>query len=94
MSNNTHFGAPPIRINNSIITTDYRNNKALYVDVYDNNSFRKFLQRNGNAIRSEQLMKFEKNMRTCSCESQPGSKPNGPIKPFNSTKQCRTVGRY
>ena len=62
MSNNTHFGAPPKNIMNGIITTDYRPSKALYVDVFDNNSFRKFLQRNGNAIRNEQLMKFEKNI--------------------------------
>ena len=92
MSNNTHFGAPPKNIMNGIITTDYRPSKALYVDVYDNNSFRKFLQRNGNAIRNEQLMKFEKNMRTCACEPQPGTPQ--PIKAFNSSKQCRTVGRH
>lgn len=67
-----------------------RQSKALYTDVYDNNAFRKFLQRNGNAIRSEQLMKFEKNMRTCQCES---GQPK-PIVPFNSSKQCRTVGKY
>ena len=36
-------------------------------------------------------MKFEKNMRCCECE---GGQPNPPIKPFNSSKTCRTVGRY
>jgi hypothetical protein len=91
MSNNTHSGCPPNKMMNGIITTDYRPNKALYVDVFDNNSFRKFLQRNGNAIRNEQLMKFEKNMRCCACEPQPGVPP---IKKFNSAKQCRTVGKY
>ena len=71
MSNNTHFGAPPKNIMNGIITTDYRPSKALYVDVYDNNSFRKFLQRNGNAIRNEQLMKFEKkSSQTCEIRFQ------------------------
>ena len=88
--NNTAFGCPANKMMNGIITTDYRPNKALYVDIFDNNSFRKFLQRNGNAIRNEQLMKFEKNMRCCACE--PGQ-PN-PITKFNSAKQCRTVNKY
>ena len=91
MSNNTHKGAPAKGMMNGIITTDYRPNKALYVDVFDNNSFRKFLQRNGNAIRNEQLMKFEKNFRTCECEPQPGIPP---IKKFDSSKTCRTVNRF
>ena len=90
--NNTHQGAPAKGMMNGIVTTDYRPNKALYVDVFDNNSFRKFLQRNGNAIRNEQLMKFEKNFRTCNCEPQPGVPK--PIKKFDSSKTCRTVGRY
>lgn len=89
--NNSHHGCPPNKMMNGIITTDYRPSKALYVDVYDNHQFRKFLQRNGNAIRNEQLMKFEKNMRCCACEPQHGVPP---IKPFDSSKQCRTVGKY
>ena len=91
--NNTHSGAPAIRINNGIVTTDYRPNKALYVDVFDNNKFRKFLQRNGNAIRNEQLIKFEKNMRTCNCEKQPYTRPEGPIVPFDQTHHWRSVGK-
>ena len=88
MSNPSHSGCPSDIA--KLVMTDYRNSSALYSDVHDNNAFRKFLQRNGNAIRSEQRMKFEKNMRCCACE---GEQPN-PIKPFNSAKQCRTVGKY
>ena len=91
MSNNTNHGCLAKGMMNGIVSTDYRPSKALYVDVFDNNSFRKFLQRNGNAIRHEQLMKFEKNFRCCDCEPQPGIPP---IKPFNSSLQCRTVGKY
>ena len=86
MSNPTNSGCPSDIAR--LRTTDYRPNKALYVDVYDNNSFRKFLQRNANAIRNEQLMKFEKNMRCCACEPQNGVPP---IKPFDSTHTCRTT---
>ena len=90
MPNNTNFGCPPKGMMNDIIYTDWRPNHALYSDVYDSNAFRLFLQRNGNAIRNEQLMKFEKNMRCCPCE---GGQPP-PIKPFDSTKTCRTVKKF
>ena len=59
-------------------TTDWRPNKALYVNVKDNNSYRQYLQRNANTIRLAQLQGVEKNMGDCVCEG----KQSTPIKPF------------
>ena len=52
-------------------TTDYRPSKALYENVFDNNNFRLYLQRNGNKIRQMQLDGFEGKMSCCDCEQQP-----------------------
>ena len=69
-------------------TTDWRPNKALYVNVKDNNSYRQYLQKNGNTIRSQQLQGVEKNMGDCVCEG----KPSAPIKPFVAQyTMCKTT---
>lgn len=81
MSNPTHKGCPSDIA--QLTTTDYRPKHSLYTDVYDNNKFRKFLQHNANAIRNEQLKKFESNMRCCECEIQPKQ-----IEPFDKSKTC------
>ena len=83
MSNNTNFDGPPIRINNSIMFTDLRPNKALYVNVYDNNQFRLHMQRNGNQIRQMNLQRFEGAVGQCSCEPQPKQ-----IVPFKPQYSC------
>ena len=61
-------------------TTDWRPNKALYVNVKDNNSYRQFLQRNANSMRTSQLQGVEKNMGDCVCEGN----QSVPIKPFKA----------
>jgi len=79
--NNTNFQAPNdiARLN----TTDYRPNKALYENVFNNNSFRLYLQRNANQIRTMQQNEFVKKMGTCKCEPQPKG-----IIPFNAKNVC------
>jgi hypothetical protein len=52
-------------------TTDYRQNKALYENVFNNNSFRLYLQRNANQIRKMQLDQFHDKMSCTQCEQQP-----------------------
>ena len=64
----------------SLRTTDWRPNKALYVNVKDNNSYRQYLQRNANSIRSSQLQGIEKNMGDCVCEGNQST----PIKAFSA----------
>ena len=72
----------------SLRTTDWRPNKALYVNVKDNNAYRQFLQKNANSIRSAQLQGVEKNMGDCSCEG----KQSTPIKPFKAQyTKCKTT---
>jgi hypothetical protein len=88
MSNNTNFQGPPIRINNGIQYTDYRPNKALYVNVYDNNKFRLYMQRNGNKIRAQNLKQFEQRNGQCGCEGQPKG-----IVPFQNQFQQATCKR-
>ena len=51
------------------VTTDYRPNKALYVNVKNNNEFRLFLQRNAQTIREKNLNNFVSAMG-CSCEER------------------------
>lgn len=65
-------------------TTDYRPNKALYENVFNNNSFRLHLQRNANKIRQMQLDQYEGKMSCCDCESQ----PKGIVK-YNNGYSCR-----
>lgn len=64
-------------------STDYRPNKALYENVFDNNSFRLYMQRNANKIRQMQQDEFIKKMGSCSCEKQPSG-----IVPFKREYQC------
>ena len=64
------------------VTTDYRPNKALYVNVRNNNNFRLYLQRNAKFIRDTNLQNYVKSMN-CSCEKrQQGST----VIPFDSSK--------
>ncbi len=51
--------------------TDYRPNKALYANVYNNNDYRLYLQRNANKIRGVQKQIFNDTMGYCGrCEGQ------------------------
>ena len=80
--NNTNFSCP-----NDIArlsTTDYRPSKALYENVFDNNKFRMYLQRNSNKIRQMQLDQYEGKMSCCDCEAQ-----NKGIIKFNKGYSCR-----
>lgn len=80
--NNTNFQAPNdiARLN----TTDYRPNKALYENVFNNNSFRLYLQRNANSIRKMQQDEFINKMGECKCEPQSKG-----IVPFKRDYQCK-----
>lgn len=49
------------------VQTDYRPSKSLYVNVYNNNNFRYFLQRNAESIRRKNLQNYVDGMY-CSCE--------------------------
>jgi len=82
--NNTNSLAPNdiSRLN----TTDYRPNKALYENVFDNNSFRLHLQRNANKIRSMQQQQFVNKMGECKCDGQPKG-----IVPFKRGYSCPIV---
>ena len=63
--------------------TDFRPNKALYENVFNNNSFRLYMQRNANKIREMQQQEFIQKMGTCNCEGQPKG-----IIPFDSKNVC------
>ena len=52
--------------------TDHRPSKVLYENVRNNNAFRLKLQREGNAIRQEQLKRFENRIASCKCEGGQG----------------------
>ena len=67
-----------------LATTDYRPSKALYENVFDNNKFRMYLQRNGNKIRQMQIDQFEGKMSCCDCDAQ----PKGMIQ-YNKGYSCR-----
>ena len=71
MSNNTNYSCAPLGMNNGILMTDYRPSNSLYVNVYDNNKFREYLQKNGNKIRQQNLRQFETKNGCFSCEKQP-----------------------
>jgi len=79
--NNTNAYAPSdiARLN----TTDYRPNKALYENVFNNNSFRLHLQRNANKIRTMQQQEFIGKMGECACEGQPKG-----IVPYKRSYTC------
>ena len=81
--NNTNSFAPNdiARLN----MTDYRQNKALYENVFDNNNFRLYLQRNANKIRTMQKQQFIGKMGECSCEKQSKG-----IVPFKRGYTCPT----
>ena len=64
--------------------TDYRPSKALYENVFDNNKFRMYLQRNGNKVRQMQLNQYEGKQSCCDCEAQ-----NNNIVKFNKGYSCR-----
>ena len=81
MSNPTNFSAPSDI--SRLRTTNYRPSKSLYTQVYDNNAFRLYMQRNGDELRKMQLEEFEKKMGVCQCEKQPDS-----IKQFDGSKTC------
>ena len=49
---------------------DFRPNKALYVNVQNNNDFRLYLQRNANQIRQEQQNEFIRKFGECNNEKQ------------------------
>jgi hypothetical protein len=51
--------------------TDWRQNKALYSNILNNNDFRLYLQRNANQIRKMQLDQFHDKMSCTQCEQQP-----------------------
>ena len=82
MSNNTSFNCPNDIAQLQI--TDFRPSKSLYENISDNNSFRLYLQRNGNKIRQMQLDQFEGKLSCCDCEAQ----PNGMVQ-FNKGYSCR-----
>ena len=65
-------------------TTDYRGSKQLYENVFNNNEFRLYLQRNANQIRQMQLDQFEEKMSCQQCEAQPTG-----IVPFDQTYSNR-----
>ena len=64
-------------------TTDFRPSKGLYENVFDNNKFRLYMQRNGNKIRQMQLNQFEGKMSCCDCEPQAKE-----MIPFNKGYAC------
>jgi len=68
MSNPTNKSCP--NDINALRQTDFRPSKALYENVFDNNSFRLHLQRNANKIRQMQLDQYEGKMSCCDCEAQ------------------------
>ena len=72
------------------VTTDYRPNKVLYQNVYNNNQFRSWMQQNANNIRNRNLQDFVTAMN-CRCEKQ---QTCGVIKPFSSSKldDCSSSG--
>lgn len=70
-TNNTNFACNAKGMYPGLGMTDYRPNKSLYVSVYDNNKFRKFLQENGNKLRAQNLKQFELSAGCFSCEKQP-----------------------
>ena len=70
--NPTNFNCPSDI--SMFVQTDYRPNKALYVNVHNNNDFRMFLQRNADAIRAKNLQNYTRAMN-CSCESNPVKPP-------------------
>jgi flagellar basal body rod protein FlgB len=82
MSNPTNRDCP----NNiaRLRTTDYRPNKALYENVFDNNKFRLYLQRNANKLRQQETAKFHGKMACCNCEKQPRH-----IIPYDRTESCK-----
>ena len=79
--NNTNSSCPTDI--SRLSTTDFRPSKGLYENVFDNNKFRLYMQRNGNKIRQMQLNQFEGKMSCCDCEPQ----AKGMI-PFNKGYAC------
>ena len=73
------------------VTTDFRPNKSLYVNVRNNNQFRKYLQDNAVSIMSLSKNNFYDNMH-CGCE---GRNNYYGIKPFNYEDkfQCQGMGK-
>ena len=71
-----------------LITTDYRPNKALYVNVKNNNDFRMFMQKNGAAIKQKNLQNYVQAMY-CACEPSPWSNQ---IPPFDTSNLDKIIG--
>jgi len=81
MSNPSHNNCPSDI--SYLSTTDYRPSKTLYQNVKNANKFRLHLQRNGLALKAEQLARYENNMKCCLCEGQPKQ-----MKQFNAQPTC------
>ena len=89
MTNPSNFSCPSDIAR--FVTTDYRPNKSLYVNVRNNNQFRQYLQNNAVPIMDLSKRNYYQNMH-CGCEDR---KNYFGIRPFNyeDNYKCQGMGK-